>query len=81
MMFDDGLYTDEVKKEIYEAKTFLPDDFPLITEERDVYIIIVVEMKHFAWRSVEDRLSIALLLEKLRKSIERLGIGCLIEKV
>lgn len=78
--FSDGLYTPEVKKAIYEAKPFLPDDFPLVTEEREVYIIIIVQMKHFAWRTVEDRLSIALELEKLKQSIERLGIGCLIEK-
>lgn len=78
---DDGLYTPEVKKEIYASKARLPRDFPLITDEREVFIIIVVEMKHFAWRTVEDRLAIALELEKLKQSIERLGIGCLIEKV
>lgn len=80
-MFEDGLYTNDVKKAIYETKPFLPDDFPLVTEEREVFIIIVVEMKHFAWRTVEDRLAIALTLEKLRTTIEGLGIGCLIEKV
>lgn len=78
---DEGLYTHDVKKAIYQAKDKLPKDFPLVTEEREVFIIIVIIMKHFAWRTVEDRLQIALTLEGLRQSIERLGIGCLIEKV
>lgn len=80
-MNDDTLYTLEVQKAIYAAKPLLPDDFPLVTREEEVFIIIVVEMKHFAWRTVEDRLAIAMTLEKLKQSIERLGIGCLIEKV
>lgn len=76
----DDLYTDEVKREIYAAKDRLPKDFPLVTREEEVFIVIVVEMKHFAFRTVEDRLDIALELEKLRAAIEGLGIGCLIEK-
>ncbi len=79
-MFD-GLYTEEVKRCIYEAKPLLPGDFPLVTEDREAFIVISVQMEHFAWRTVEDRLEIALELEKLRTAIERTGIGCLIEKV
>lgn len=78
---DDSLYTPEVEKHIYEIKTRLPADFPLVTREEEVYIIIVVQMEHFAWRSVEQRLAIALELEKLRTLIGEAGIGCLIEKV
>lgn len=80
-MFDDDLYTYEVQKEIYQAKSRLPADFPLETRTEEIYIIIVVQMSNFAWRAVEDRLAIALELEKLRAAIEGLGIGCLIEKV
>lgn len=77
----DELYTEEVKKHIYEVKARLPRDFPLVTREEEVYIIIMVQMEHFAWRTVEQRLEIALELEKLRTLIEGTGIGCLIEKV
>lgn len=77
----DELYTDEVKRLIYNYKPKLPSDFPLVTREEEVYIIICVEMEHFAWRTVEQRLAIALTLEELRTAIERTGIGCLIEKV
>lgn len=65
---------------MYQFKSQLPADFPLVTREEEVYIIIVVENKHFAWRTVEDRLDIALNLEALRTAIEGTGIGCLIEK-
>jgi len=78
---DDGLYTEQVKKHIYQIKDRLPKDFPLVTEEREIYIIIIVRMKHFAWRTVEDRLQIALELENLRGLIEKAGVPCLIEKV
>lgn len=77
----EDLYTPEVQKHIYEIKGRLPNDFPLITEEREIFIIIVVDMRYFEWRTVEDRLAIALELEKLRTAIEGTGIGCLIEKV
>lgn len=79
-MMDDGLYTDEVKKIIYQHKSRLPSDFPLVTEEREVFIIIIVENKDFDWRPVEDRMAIALTLESMRAAIEGTGIGCLIEK-
>lgn len=74
------LYTPEVKKEIYNAKSRLPADFPLVTEEREIFIILVVKMEHFAWRTVEQRLAIAIELESLKAAIERTGVGCLIEK-
>lgn len=77
----DELYTEEVSKLMYEYKARLPADFPLITREEEVYIIICVQMEHFAWRTVEQRLAIALELEALRTAIEGTGIGCLIEKV
>lgn len=77
----EDLYTDNVKRHIYSIKPRLPLDFPLITEEREIYIIIIVDMRHFAWRTVEQRLAIALELEKLRTLIEEEGVRCLIEKV
>ena len=77
----DELYTDEVKALIYQTKARLPGDFPLVTREEEVFIILCIQMKHFAWRPVEDRLAIALEMEKLRTAIEGTGIGCLIEKV
>lgn len=76
----DSLYTADIQRHIYNIKSRLPKDFPLVTEERDVYIIIVVQMEDFAWRTVEDRLAIALELETLKQLIEGSGIGCLIEK-
>lgn len=81
-MFD-GLYTEEVKRCIYTTKALLPDDFPLMTDDREAFIVISIPMKHFYWRQIEGkhgRLEIALELEKLRTAIERTGIGCLIEK-
>jgi len=80
-MDDELLYTDEVKRHIYQIKDRLPADFPLVTEIREIYIIIIVQMKDFAWRTVEDRLHIALELENLRGLIEKAGVPCLIEKV
>lgn len=77
----EDLYTEQVQKIIYQHKARLPADFPLITEEREIFIIIVVDMRHFAWRTVEDRLAIALTLESLKTAIGETGIGCLIEKV
>lgn len=77
----DDLYTEEVKKCIYQAKSRLPKDFPIITsDEEEFWLKICVEREHFAWRTVEDRLAIALELESLRQAIERTGIRCVIEK-
>lgn len=80
-MDDDFIYTEQVKKHIYHIKDRLPRDFPLVTEVREVYIIIIVKMEHFAWRTVEDRLHIALELQRLKELIEKEGVPCLIEKV
>jgi len=77
---NDGLYTEEVKKAIYHFKDKLPADFPLITDDRDYYLVIIVKNENFDWRTVEDRLSIAVELESLRKAIEGTGIRCVIEK-
>lgn len=76
------LYTDAVRREIYAAKSRLPKDFTLYTKasDYDVAIIIVVDMSEFSWRTVEDRLAIALVLTALCKNINQLGIWCLIEK-
>lgn len=79
-----NLYTDEVKKHIYAMKAKLPNDFPLQTREEFEdgwgFIVICVDMKLFGWRTVEDRLDIAVKLEKLRQLIEETGIRCVIEK-
>lgn len=77
----DELYTEEVKSLMYNYKAKLPADFPLVTREEEVYIVIQVQMEHFAWRTVRDRLAIAMTLQELKAAIERTGIGCLIEKV
>lgn len=77
------LYTDQIKKHIYEVKARLPKDFPLQTRiiEDDVYFIVIcIPMKEFVWRPVEDRLQIALEIEKLRTLIQETGITCVIEK-
>lgn len=79
--YGEDLYTYEVKRHIYHAKSRLPEDFPLTTEEREIFIVIIVDMRHFAWRTVEQRLAIALALEQLCTSIKGEGVGCLIEKV
>lgn len=77
----DLLYTDEVKRHIYHIKDRLPDDFPLQTRtEEDYYIVIVVDLNSFNWRTVEDRLEIAVNLERLKQLIEGTGIRCVIEK-
>lgn len=85
MIDEEPLYTEEVRKLMYQTKANLPNDFPLVTRtEDDVYIIITIDMRHFDYRPVEGpggRLEIAIELEKLRTSIESLGIGCAIEKV
>jgi hypothetical protein len=76
-------YSDEVKKHIYEVKSRLPADFPLQTRiiEDDVFFIVIcIPMKDFVWRTVEDRLHIALEIEKLRTLIQETGITCVIEK-
>lgn len=78
---DDGLYTEAVKKHIYNVKARLPADYPLITDTReDVAIVICIPMEHFAWRTVEDRLAIAIEIERLKNLIAGEGIWCLIEK-
>lgn len=75
-----SLYTDEVEKIMYYFKSRLPADFPLVTEEREYFIVIVVDSNKFDYRTVEDRLAIAVTLEELRKAVEETGIRCVIEK-
>lgn len=65
---------------MYLAKEYLPGDFPLITRDEDYYIVIECPMSNFAWRTVEDRLAIALVLENLCKFVKEEGIECAIEK-
>ena len=86
-LYEDGvpvaapsLYTDEVKKHIYAVKPRLPKDFPLVTEDMGYYIIIHIDMRDFGHRTVEQRLYIAIEIERLRKLIEETGIRCVIEK-
>lgn len=83
-MEESDIYTDEVKKVVYIYKEKLPKDYNLVTRiETDDdywYIVICVEREDFAWRSVDDRLAIALTLEQLRTEIEKTGIKCVIEK-
>lgn len=83
----DSLYTDEVKRHIYNVKGRLPGDFPLVTVEREIYgsgepdtIIIQIQPRSFDWRTVEDRLEIAVALERLKNLIREEGVPCLIEK-
>lgn len=83
----DSLYTDKVKSLMYQAKARLPSDFPLVTVEKEIYdelgydtIVIQVQAEHFDWRTVEDRLAIAITLERLKELIREEGIPCLIEK-
>lgn len=74
------IYTDEVKKHIYAVKDRLPADFPLVTRDETYFIIIEVPMSNFAWRPVEDRLTIAIELERLKAFIRSTGVECEIEK-
>lgn len=75
------LYSPEVVKYIKDTKALLPKDFPLITDDsRGPFIVICISMADFTWRTVEDRLAIALKLEHLRQLIEGTGIRCVIEK-
>lgn len=83
----DNLYTPVVEKHLYETKARLPKDFPLVTIEREILgsmvadtIIIQVQPEHFDWRTVEDKLAIVLILERLKELIREEGIPCLIEK-
>lgn len=83
----DSLYTHEVEQLMYKAKARLPKDFPLVTVEREIFgsmvpdtIIIQVQPQHYDWRTVEDKLAIALVLERLKELIREEGIPCLIEK-
>lgn len=84
LWWTEELYTDDVKRLFYEAKARLPKDFELAT--RDVvegpaaFICIVIDMKQFEWRTVEDRLAIAMTLERLRQLVKETGIECVIEK-
>lgn len=82
-----SLYTDHVKSCILWAKTELPADFSLTTVEREIYgggthdtIVIQIDSREFDWRTVEDRLHIAVTLEKLKELIRAEGVPCLIEK-
>ena len=82
-----SLYTHEVEQHMYAAKARLPKDFPLVTVEREILgsmvpdtIIIQVQAEHYDWRTVEDKLAIALVLERLKELIREEGIPCLIEK-
>lgn len=83
----DSLYTHEIQQLMHQAKARLPGDFPLVTVEREMLgsmvpdsIIIQVMSKDFDWRTVEDKLSIAITLERLKELIRKEGILCLIEK-
>lgn len=84
---EDSLYTFKVQNILHETKSRLPADFPLDTVEREMLgsmvpdtIIIQVNPKHFDWRTVEDRLQIAMALERAKALIREEGIPCLIEK-
>lgn len=84
---DDSLYTEPIKDLMYKAKARLPADFPLVTVEREILgsmvpdtIIIQVQPEYYDWRTVEDKLAIALVLERLKSLIREEGIPCLIEK-
>lgn len=84
---EDSLYTEAVQRHLYAAKGRLPADFPLVTIEREILgsmvpdtIIIQVQPQHFDWRTVEDKLEIAVTLERLKELIREEGIPCLIEK-
>lgn len=78
------LYTEAVCKLMYEAKSRLPSDFPLTTREvvegPAAFIAIDVPGDKFNWRTVEDRLAIAMTLERLKTLVQETGIGCEIEK-
>lgn len=75
-----SLYTPEVQKLMHWAKGELPADFPLTTEDKEYFIVIDVPMENFAWRTVEQRLQIAVLLEKLCTLVKETGIPCVIQK-
>lgn len=83
----DSLYTEPVQKHIYATKARLPQDFPIVTVEREILgsmvpdtIIIQVQPEHYDWRTVEEKLAIAVTLERLKELIRAEGIPCLIEK-
>lgn len=82
----DDLYTEDVKKLMYQFKEKLPQDFPLTTVERAIYseehdtIIIPVDAKYYDWRTAEDKLQIISVLIGLRNAIRDKGVPCLIEK-
>ncbi len=83
----DSLYTFKVQQLMYQAKARLPSDFPLVTIEREILgsmvpdtIIIQVQPQHYDHRTVEEKLAIAITLERLKELIREEGIPCLIEK-
>lgn len=77
---DDELYTDEINRLCYEAKSRLPADFPLvtefITEGPAAFLNIEVQRRYFDWRTVEDRIAIATTLNRLRDLIRETGMPC-----
>jgi hypothetical protein len=84
---ENSLYTPKVESLMYQAKARLPKDFPLVTIEREILgsmvpdtIVIQVQPQHFDWRTVEDKLDIAITLERLKELIRKEGVSCLIEK-
>jgi hypothetical protein len=75
------MYTDQVVATLRKSKERLPSDFTFTTiDNRGPFLVICVNMKDFAWRTVEQRLQIALELEAVRTRIEETGIPCVIEK-
>lgn len=76
-----SLYTREIESIMHQFKHRLPKDFSLVTEEREVAIIIIIPMSNFAWRTVEDRLDIAVKMEELCNAIKSKGVPCFIEKM
>jgi len=76
----DNVYTDEVKRLMYEAKSRLPADFPLVSETiiegPAVFLNLEVPREHFDWRTVEDRIAIATTLNRLKDLIRETGMPC-----
>lgn len=76
-----SLYTEDVERLIYNAKPRLEKyNFKIKTFDMGYFIKIMVYPDKFDWRTVEERLAIALELERLRQLIEETGIRCVIEK-
>jgi hypothetical protein len=76
----DEAYTEQVSRLMYEAKSRLPSDFPLVTEVIEegpaLFINIEVPRKHFDWRTVEDRIAIAMTLNRLKELVRETGMPC-----